>query len=89
MTKLDEVLRASERRGSGDRGARDLTDVRAGVETVRLWEEKIAARFAESRARAREALDVLETLETLAAEAKKTAKAMRVARRNLKVMAEG
>ena len=73
MTKLDEVLRASG--GSGDRGARDLADVRAGVETVRMWEEKIAARFAESRARAREALDVLETLETLAAEAKKTAKA--------------
>jgi hypothetical protein len=74
MTELDEVLRRSSG-GSGGGGARDLTDVRAGVETVRLWEEKIAARFAESRERAREALDVLETLETLAAEAKKTAKA--------------
>ena len=69
MTKLDEALRA--RAGSSRRIPRkDVLDVRAGVETVRSWEEKIAARFAESRARAREALDVLETLETLAAEAK-------------------
>ena len=69
MTKLDEALRA--RAGSSRRiPQKDVLDVRAGVETVRSWEEKIAARFAESRARAREALDVLETLETLAAEAK-------------------
>ena len=71
MTKLDEALRA--RAGSSRRvfsQQKDALDVRAGVETVRSWEEKIAARFAESRARAREALDVLETLETLAAEAK-------------------
>ena len=69
MTKLDEALRA--RAGSSRRiSQKDVLDVRAGVETVRSWEEKIAARFAESRARAREALDVLETLETLAAEAK-------------------
>ena len=68
MSELDEALRAWE--GSSRRDPRDSLDVRAGVEAVRSWEEKIAARFVESRARAREALDVLETLETLAAEAK-------------------
>ena len=62
--KMHRLLMAlKQRRTQGGEASAVSAEVCRGVETVRVWEEKIAARFSQARTNADGALDVLEQLD--------------------------